>query len=121
MRLADVDRQEVRPAFVLLRQVAYALDRAAERRSGIAAEDEDERAGADALGDPGPRRAIEAHEGDVGRAVADLELALLALVVADHPDYVAGTDVGDAESSHEENEGTQTDRELLPETHFREA
>src|SRR5262249_21823007 len=114
MRLLDVQRHEPHAIPVALPDPVHALDRAAERGSGEAAEDEDRRLLAELLGQLDRGLAVERDERDVGRTVADLERAFLPLVVAQHPDQVlrSADHVGHA-ADREKDDGADAQEDPL--------
>jgi hypothetical protein len=110
MRLLDVDREEARAVRVLRGDLLDPLDRAAERRSREAAEDEDERLPADVGGEM-ILASPDLLEHDVGRDVADVQLPLAALVVAQHPDDVPRPDLPGEDAARDEDEQGETEED----------
>jgi hypothetical protein len=72
---ADVDGQEVGVIFVVVVNLHHVTDVAAEGRSSVAAEDDDEGAGAGAFADVKAIRTIESDQARVGGVIADFERA----------------------------------------------
>ena len=79
MRFADVNGQKIRASFVIVVKIYEVAYLAAKGRSGVAAEDQNERALADAIAEMELRLAIEAHQRDVRSAVADVKVAAMPL------------------------------------------
>jgi hypothetical protein len=96
MRFADVDGEKIGAVFVIVVELDEVNYLAAERRSGVAAEDEDERAMADVVADAEGGLAIERVESRVGRAIANLQIAAMPL-----RERVAQEAVDVARASHE--------------------
>ena len=87
-------------------------------RLAIFLEDEDERLVADPLGDADRRLAVQRHEGHVRSSVAGLERPLLALVVADHADDVAGPDPPGDERAHDADENGEGQKHFSKDFHI---
>ena len=75
MSFADVHGEEVSVIFVIVVNLHHVADVAAERRSSVAAEDDDERAGASAFANVEVSRTVESEEASVGSGVADFQRA----------------------------------------------
>jgi hypothetical protein len=79
MRFANVNGQKISASFVIVVEIYEVAYLAAEGRSGVAAEDQNERALADAIAEMEFGLSIEAHQRDVRSAVADVEIAAMPL------------------------------------------
>jgi hypothetical protein len=79
MRFANVNGQKISASFVIVVEIYEVAYLAAEGRSGVAAEDQNERALADAIAEMEFVLSIEAHQRDVRSAVADVEIAAMPL------------------------------------------
>jgi hypothetical protein len=75
MGFADVDSQEVCVIFVVVVNLHHVTDVAAERRSSVAAEDDDKRARAGAFANVEVIYTVEGEEASVGGVVANFESA----------------------------------------------
>jgi hypothetical protein len=106
MGFLDVHGEEARAIPVLAVDLLNALDRAPERRSGVAAEYQDQRLRSRPVGEPHARATVERHERNVRGGMADGEIPLPTLVVAEHSVDVAGPD-----PPHEEERDREDSRE----------
>src|SRR6185436_20886830 len=110
MRLTDVHGLKIDAVPVALMHLLQPVDRPAEGRSREAAEDEDLRPAGIRPEQRHLRAAVERGQHPRGREVADLQVALAALVVADHPDDVARADLhhhhrrGEHDNAHDRQE-----------------
>ena len=86
MRFAHVDGEEVRVISVIVINLDDVADLATERRSSVAAEDDHQRAAADAIVNPEFLFSAQREQRSVGRGVTGLELAAVHVrqCVADH-------------------------------------
>ena len=72
---ADVDGQKVGVIFIVVVNLHHVTDVAAEGRSSVAAEDDDERAAAGAFANVEMIGAVESHETRVGSVIANFQVA----------------------------------------------
>src|SRR5271156_1608077 len=77
MGFADVHGQKIGAVLVIVVEFCEVAYLAAKRRSGVAAEDEDQRALAEAIAESESRLAIERNQLDIGRLVADAQVSLM--------------------------------------------
>lgn len=121
MSFADIDGEEIGAVFVIVVELDEVTYLAAEGRSGVAAENEDEGAMADMVADAEGGLAIERVEGGVGRAIAHFQIAAMPL-----RESVAEEAVNVARAAHEmrehaESEGEEQDEREerpFPPVHF---
>ncbi len=79
MRFANINGQEIRLGFVIVIKIDEITYLAAKRRSGITAEDQNKRALADAVAQMELGLSVEAHQRDIRRTIADVEIAAMPL------------------------------------------
>lgn len=79
MRFANVDRQKICPVLVVVVDFDEISNLAAERRSSVAAENQNERLLADPFVEVMAVTAIEREHADVRRTVSDVEIAFMPL------------------------------------------
>jgi hypothetical protein len=79
MGFADVNGQKIRASLVIVVEIYEVAYLAAKGRSGVAAENQNERALADAIAETELRLAIEVHQRDIRSAVADVQVAAMPL------------------------------------------
>jgi len=77
MSFSDVDREEVGVIFIVVVNLHHVADVAAEGRSSVAAENDDERASASAFADVEVIGAVEGYEPSVGGVITDFEVAAM--------------------------------------------
>jgi hypothetical protein len=79
MRFANINGQEIRLGFVIVIEIDEVAYLAAEGRSGIAPEDQDKRALADAVAEMKLGLPVEAHQRDIRSTIAHVEIATMPL------------------------------------------
>lgn len=91
MSFAYIHGQEVRVNFIVVENLHHVADVAAERRSSVASENDDERASAGAFADMEMRGAVEGEEAGVGSGVSDFKIAAMHMrqSIAEHEVGVA--------------------------------
>jgi len=117
MGFADVDQKDGDLVLVRLVDALQIARLATERRSGVAAEDEDGRAASGALVQSYSGDAIERRENHVGRLVSDDEIPFASLIIADPVPDVLGADLDHKEccdSEDEKRNGGSGDLQSLP-------
>ena len=107
MRLLDVHREKSSHLTISFIHRLKTLDRASERRSREATEHKHYRPAAEMPGELRCGRPIESEEFDIRRAVADPKRALLSLIVANHSDDVAGSDLRHDDRGCDDRDGEE--------------
>src|SRR5262249_27412518 len=113
MGFLDVDSQESDAITVLSIHPLHTLDRAPERRSSEAAEDEDNGLASNDARERHRRLAVEPYQRHIRSAVAGLELAFLALVVTQHADKVSWSHARRDKRGSSEYQGQYEEKDFL--------
>src|ERR1700674_1237726 len=77
MSLTDIHGQKISAVFVIVVEFCEVAYLAAERRSGVTSENQDQRAPNDAVAESESRLAVESDQFDVGRRIADAQIAAM--------------------------------------------
>jgi hypothetical protein len=113
MRFADIDRKEIGVVFIIVVNLHHVTDVAAEGRSSVAAEDNDERSASGPFADVKVISTIQSQQPGVGSVIADLQVSAMHVRqgIAHHSVGVLGTAGHFAESEKRSQQNDHEDRD----------